>query len=89
MSDTPNLSTLEDAVTAATRADGVADALVDVLQTEGPFTVLAPTNKAFQKVPTLALEFLLTPMGASTLRMILLDHVRAFLQFHRLSPPME
>jgi uncharacterized surface protein with fasciclin (FAS1) repeats len=72
---TPNLSTLVDAVTAASDVDGVADALVDVLQTEGPFTVLAPTNKAFQKVPTLALEFLLTPMGASTLRMILLDHV--------------
>jgi len=87
--DTPDLSTLEDAVTAASDVDLLADDLVDLLQMEGPFTVLAPTNAAFLKVPTIALEFLLTPAGASTLRMILLDHVRAFLQFHRLSPQME
>ncbi|MCB9801196.1 MAG: fasciclin domain-containing protein [Pseudomonadales bacterium] len=47
----PDFSTLVDAVVAA--------GLVDTLSGEGPFTVLAPTNAAFAKLPEGTLENLL------------------------------
>lgn len=49
-------STLVAAVTAA--------GLVDVLSSEGPFTVLAPTNEAFAKLPDGALDELLADPDA-------------------------
>ena len=41
-----------------------AAGLVDVLSGEGPFTVLAPTNEAFEKLPKGALEGLLADPDA-------------------------
>ena len=49
--------------------------LVDVLAEEGPFTVFAPTNDAFAKLPAAAVEALLADKDA--LRNVLLYHVVA------------
>ena len=62
---TPQLSTLLAAVKAA--------GLVDTLAGEGPFTVFAPTNAAFAKVPKDALNSLLADKEALTA--VLLRHV--------------
>merc|ERR1712128_105398 len=61
----PNFSTLLAAVKAAD--------LVDTLSGEGPFTVFAPTNAAFSKVPEEALNGLLADKEALTA--VLLRHV--------------
>merc|ERR1719233_2428183 len=61
----PNFSTLLAAVKAAD--------LVDTLSGEGPFTVFAPTNSAFEKVPADALNSLLADKEALTA--VLLRHV--------------
>jgi uncharacterized surface protein with fasciclin (FAS1) repeats len=61
------LSTLVQAVTAAE--------LVEVLQSEGPFTVFAPTNEAFAKLPDGTLESLLLPENRDKLVAILTYHV--------------
>ena len=54
-----NLSTLVTAVSEA--------GLVDTLSGDGPFTVFAPTNAAFEKLPTGTLDSLLAdPSGALT-----------------------
>lgn len=57
-------------VAAVTSAD-----LVDTLSGEGPFTVLAPTNEAFAKLPEGVLETLLLPENKQALTDILLYHV--------------
>merc|ERR1739838_495675 len=62
---TPALSTLLAAVKAAD--------LVETLSGEGPFTVFAPTNDAFAKIPTDALNGLLAEKDALTA--VLLRHV--------------
>merc|ERR1739838_532360 len=62
---TPALSTLLAAVQAA--------GLVETLSGEGPFTVFAPTNDAFAKIPTDALNGLLADKDALTA--VLLRHV--------------
>jgi len=62
---TPQLSTLLAAVSAA--------GLVETLSGEGPFTVFAPTNDAFAKIPTDALTGLLADKDALTA--VLLRHV--------------
>merc|ERR1719220_3096048 len=62
---TPQLSTLLAAVKAA--------GLVDTLASAGPFTVFAPTNDAFAKVPKDALNALLADKDALTA--VLLRHV--------------
>lgn len=49
--------------------------LVDALKGEGPFTVLAPTDEAFAKLPEGTLENLLKPENKKTLQSILLYHV--------------
>ncbi|MAC19328.1 MAG: beta-Ig-H3/fasciclin [Phycisphaerae bacterium] len=49
--------------------------LVEVLQGAGPFTVLAPTDAAFAKLPAGTVESLLKPENKDTLRTILLYHV--------------
>merc|ERR1712107_974943 len=50
-----------------------AAGLVDTLASEGPFTVFAPTNSAFEKVPADALNALLGDKDALTA--VLLRHV--------------
>ena len=64
-----NFSTLVAAVTAGE--------LVEALSSEGPFTVFAPTNDAFNKLPEGTLGTLLQPENIGTLQSILTDHVVA------------
>ena len=52
-----------------------AGELVDALSSEGPFTVFAPTNDAFGKLPSETLESLLDPSNIKTLQSILTYHV--------------
>lgn len=49
--------------------------LVDVLRGEGPFTVFAPTDDAFAKLPEGTLESLLKPENKAQLQSILTYHV--------------
>ena len=56
---------------AAIKAAG----LVETLQGKGPFTVFAPTNAAFDKLPSGAVPMLLKPENRSTLTGILTYHV--------------
>jgi uncharacterized surface protein with fasciclin (FAS1) repeats len=51
--------------------------LVDALKGEGPFTVFAPTDAAFAKLPKGTLESLLAPEGKGKLTEILKYHVVA------------
>lgn len=58
---------------AAVKAAG----LVDVLSGEGPYTVFAPTNEAFAKLPAGTVEMLLMPENKDKLVAILTYHVVA------------
>lgn len=58
---------------AAVKAAG----LVETLKGPGPFTVFAPTDEAFAKLPAGTLESLLEPENKDKLRSILLYHVVA------------
>jgi uncharacterized surface protein with fasciclin (FAS1) repeats len=58
---------------AAVKAAG----LVETLQGAGPFTVFAPTNDAFAKLPAGTVESLLKPEAKATLVKILTYHVVA------------
>jgi uncharacterized surface protein with fasciclin (FAS1) repeats len=49
--------------------------LVETLQSDGPFTVFAPTDQAFAKLPHGTLESLLEPGNRDKLRAILTYHV--------------
>ena len=49
--------------------------LVSTLQSAGPFTVFAPTNAAFAKLPAGTVEFLLKPENKAALAKILTYHV--------------
>ncbi|MCB1464067.1 MAG: fasciclin domain-containing protein [Nitratireductor sp.] len=49
--------------------------LVDTLSGEGPFTVFAPTNAAFEKLPAGTVETLLKPENKDQLTKILTCHV--------------
>jgi len=64
---TPELSTLVAAVVAAD--------LVTTLQSEGPFTVFAPLNEAFEELPAGTLETLLMSENQADLQGILTYHV--------------
>jgi uncharacterized surface protein with fasciclin (FAS1) repeats len=64
-----NFNTLVSAVKAAD--------LVETLKGPGPFTVFAPTDEAFAKLPAGTLETLLKPENKAKLRSILLYHVVA------------
>jgi transforming growth factor-beta-induced protein len=55
-------------------AVGAAE-LVDTLNGKGPFTVFAPTDEAFAKLPKEKLEWLLKPENKATLAAILTYHV--------------
>src|SRR5262245_63454909 len=52
-----------------------AAGLVDTLKGKGPFTVFAPTNAAFNKLPPGTVEDLLKPENKEKLKAILLYHV--------------
>jgi uncharacterized surface protein with fasciclin (FAS1) repeats len=56
---------------AAVKAAG----LVETLQSKGPFTVFAPTNAAFGKLPTGTVDTLVKPENKATLTKILTYHV--------------
>lgn len=56
---------------AAVKAAG----LVDTLEGAGPFTVLAPTNAAFDKLPPGTVDNLVKPENKETLTQILTYHV--------------
>ena len=58
---------------AAVKAAG----LVDTLSGTGPFTVFAPTNEAFKKLPAGTVESLVKPESKSVLTKILTYHVVA------------
>lgn len=49
--------------------------LVETLQSAGPFTVFAPTNSAFDKLPAGTVETLVKPENKATLSGILTYHV--------------
>ena len=63
----PDFTTLVSAVTAAD--------LAGTLGGTGPFTVFAPTNAAFEKVPAATRESLMAPAGKADLTKILTYHV--------------
>lgn len=65
----PDFSTLVTAVKAA--------GLAETLSGEGPFTVFAPTNAAFAKLPAGTVEDLLKPENKDKLTAILTYHVVA------------
>jgi len=58
---------------AAVKAAG----LVETLQGEGPFTVFAPTDEAFEKLPDGTVETLLKPENKDQLTKVLTCHVVA------------
>src|SRR3979409_677077 len=58
---------------AAVKAAG----LVETLQGAGPFTVFAPTNEAFAKLPAGTVDTLLKPENKATLTKVLTYHVVA------------
>jgi uncharacterized surface protein with fasciclin (FAS1) repeats len=68
-SQAKNLTTLVAAVKAA--------GLVETLSSKGPFTVFAPTNDAFAKLPKGTVETLLKPENKKKLTKILTAHVVA------------
>ena len=51
--------------------------LVETLQGDGPFTVFAPTNEAFEKLPKGTVETLLKTENKKTLQTVLTYHVLA------------
>ncbi|OSZ77511.1 beta-Ig-H3/fasciclin [Chitinophagaceae bacterium IBVUCB2] len=58
---------------AAVKAAG----LVETLKSAGPFTVFAPVNEAFSKLPAGTVDFLLKPENKAALAKILTYHVVA------------
>ena len=58
---------------AAVKAAG----LVDTLKGKGPFTVFAPVNSAFEKLPAGTVEMLLKPENKAMLTKVLTYHVLA------------
>jgi uncharacterized surface protein with fasciclin (FAS1) repeats len=77
----PNKNIIENAVNSADHTTLVAAVkaagLVDTLQGPGPFTVFAPTNMAFQKLPAGTVDTLLKPENKATLAKVLTYHVVA------------
>ena len=77
--DAPTKDIVDTAVTAGsfkTLAKALeAAGLVQTLKGQGPFTVFAPTDEAFAKLPAGTLESLLEPANKAKLRRILTYHV--------------
>lgn len=77
----PNKNIIENAVnskdhTTLVAAVKAAD-LVETLKGKGPFTVFAPTNAAFDKLPKGTVESLLKPENKKMLQTVLTYHVAA------------
>ena len=68
-SSNPQFSTLATAIETA--------GLTETLQGDGPFTVFAPTNKAFDMLPAGTVETLLKPENKAALTGVLTYHVIA------------
>src|SRR6202453_4321059 len=66
-------SPIHTTLVAAVKAGG----LVDTLNSPGPFTVFAPTNDAFAKLPAGTVDTLVMPENKQTLDKILTYHVVA------------
>ena len=64
-------SPIHTTLVAAVKAAG----LVDTLNSPGPFTVFAPTNDAFDKLPAGTVDTLVKPENKATLTKILTYHV--------------
>ena len=77
----PTKTIVENAVNSADHTTLVAAVkaagLVDTLQGPGPFTVFAPTNAAFAKLPAGTVEMLLKPENKEMLAKVLTYHVVA------------
>ena len=75
----PNKDIIDNAVNSADHTTLVAAVkaagLVDTLKGTGPFTVFAPTNEAFNKLPAGTVDTLLKPENKETLTKILTYHV--------------
>jgi uncharacterized surface protein with fasciclin (FAS1) repeats len=77
----PTKNIIENAVNSADHTTLVAAVkaagLVETLEGPGPFTVFAPTNEAFTKLPAGTVDNLLKPENKQTLTKILTYHVVA------------
>jgi uncharacterized surface protein with fasciclin (FAS1) repeats len=77
----PTKNIIENAVNSADHTTLVAAVkaagLVETLEGAGPFTVFAPTNEAFSKLPAGTVETLLKPENKATLTKVLTYHVVA------------
>jgi uncharacterized surface protein with fasciclin (FAS1) repeats len=77
----PTKNIVENAVNSADHTTLVAAVkaagLVDTLESPGPFTVFAPTNEAFNKLPAGTVDMLLQPENKATLTKVLTYHVVA------------
>jgi uncharacterized surface protein with fasciclin (FAS1) repeats len=77
----PTKNIVENAVNSADHTTLVAAVkaagLVDTLEGTGPFTVFAPTNEAFNKLPAGTVDTLVKPENKGTLTKILTYHVVA------------
>jgi uncharacterized surface protein with fasciclin (FAS1) repeats len=75
----PTKNLIENAVNSADHTTLVAAVkaagLVETLEGPGPFTVFAPTNEAFAKLPAGTVETLLKPENKATLTKVLTYHV--------------
>ena len=75
----PSKTIIENAVNSKDHTTLVAAiqaaGLVETLQGDGPFTVFAPVNKAFEKLPKGTVESLLKPENKPALTAILTYHV--------------
>jgi uncharacterized surface protein with fasciclin (FAS1) repeats len=77
----PTKKIIENAVNSADHTTLVAAVkaagLVETLEGTGPFTVFAPTNEAFNKLPAGTVDTLLKPENKATLTKVLTYHVVA------------
>lgn len=77
----PTKNIIENAVNSADHTTLVtavkAAGLVETLEGAGPFTVFAPTNEAFDKLPAGTVDTLLKPENKATLTRVLTYHVVA------------
>jgi uncharacterized surface protein with fasciclin (FAS1) repeats len=77
----PTKNIVENAVNSADHTTLVAAVkaagLVDTLESPGPFTVFAPTNEAFAKLPAGTVDMLLKPENKAALTKVLTYHVVA------------
>ena len=72
---TPELSTLSSILTHLLHTGTGVDRLIDTLAGKGPFTVFAPSNDAFNKLPKDKLANLKKPENVDQLKAVLQRHV--------------